>query len=141
MKKQISITELKDRTVFSTKEAAAFVGVKEATFSHQIYSQGTIKPLRINPRLIVFSREQLEDYRLHKRTDIEFNETFYTFSDAAAYLSLDPKEMRDLVASGAISPVDGTAIGGQYIYTGEELDRVARLKGWTVSDEGQGEIG
>ncbi len=51
------------------------------------------------------------------------------------------KEMRDLVAAGAITPVDGTAIGGQYIYTGEELDRVARLKGWTVSDEGQGEIG
>lgn len=135
-RKRTKFTEKPDfttRTVFSTSEAAAYVNVAPSTFTHHIYNQGRIKPLRINPRLIVFSREQLDDYKAHdQRTAVEFIAILYTFDSAAAYLNLDPKEMRELVAAGEIVPVDKVTIGGQFVYTGEELERVAAAKGWEL---------
>lgn len=126
-----------ERTVFSTKDAAAYLGMSQSTFTHQIYKQQRIKPLRVNQRLIVFSREQLDDYRRNElQTNLEFEAEFYTFADAAALLGLDLKEMRELVASGAIKAVDDTTIGGQFIYTRDELERVATERGWTLDERG-----
>lgn len=123
-KQPVNKDALIGRTVFSTKEAAAYCGRNKATFIHHIYNQGLIPPLRVNDRLIVFSREQLDDYKLRGRTDISFEASLYTFTDAAAFLGLAEKDMRDLVDNQAVEPVDGVRIGGQFIYTEAELERV-----------------
>lgn len=133
--KQYKQQDFAGRTVLSTNEAAAFLGLPPATFTHQVYTQKRIKPLRVNQRLIVFSMEQLEDYKANDyQTDMVFDASFHTLRDAAEYLGLDVKEMRSLVNSGELEPVDGVAIGGQFIYTEDELKRVAAARGWTVAE-------
>ena len=53
--------------LYSTREAAEYLGVAFSTIKYFIYTKKTLHPLRMIGRSLVFTQKQLDDFQANRR--------------------------------------------------------------------------
>lgn len=48
---------------FSTKQAAEYLGIKVETVKYHIYTSKYLKPIKLGPRTLVFTKEMLDEFK------------------------------------------------------------------------------
>lgn len=52
-----------DEELYSTKQAAEYLGVKPETIKYHVYTSGYLKPIKLGPRTLVFTKAMLDDFK------------------------------------------------------------------------------
>ena len=103
--------------IFSTAEAADYLGITVSTLKYHLYEKGHLRPDRVIGDNLVFYQETLDAYLRRHQTD------GLTGVEAAAYLGVSPSTIRHHVAITGYLVPDGKR-GRNHIFTRATLERL-----------------
>lgn len=107
---------------FSTAAAAAYLGMSVANLKYHVHVSGNLQPAKVGKSL-VFSREQLDEFRQNGYSSIVPDITgYYSAEEAAEYLGLSAEAFGWHVRQRAVI---GVPVGRSILYTKSALDDFA----------------
>ena len=106
--------------LFGISTAAAYLGMTAQNLKWHTHVAGNIHPV-LRGKSLVFTRQQLDDFKAHGRTDIiPALGHLYSADEAASYLGLSPSAFGWHVRQRAVK---GDVIGRSILYNQAELDK------------------